>query len=139
MSNIQIAFGFIVLVLSAALIMGSEWFLPQGSTATRWYSVIGLLLLFGGLIFLNFISKNSMSEALSELETKSDAILADPFYVNALKIVNAKSEGNLRHGDDSIQDGVEYLVRNGVDEEEARKNLNIVLGSLIIDRSDLHD
>ena len=81
MSNIQIAFGFIVLVLSAALIMGSEWFLPQGSTATRWYSVIGLLLLFGGLIFLNFISKNSMSEALSELETKSDAILADPFYV----------------------------------------------------------
>jgi len=76
-----------------------------------------------------------MLEVMSELETKSDAILADPLYGEAIKLMNAKSEGKPEYGDDSIQDGVEYLVRNGIDQAEARKNLNIVLGSLIIDRS----
>jgi len=103
MSRILVAFGFVLLALSTALIFDSRWFLPPGSTAGWWCSVIGLLVLFGGLIFLNVMSSNGMLEVMSELETN--------------------------------QDGVEYLVRNGIDQAEARKNLNIVLGSLIIERS----
>ena len=138
MAPILKTLGFKLFVLAAVFIVGSRWFFPPDSTEAWWCSIIGLLSLAGGVISLNITGNNQIHEAFSELATKSDAILADPLYADALKIVNAHSEGKLEHSDDSIQDGVDYLVQNGIDQQEARKNLKIVLGSLIVDRSELH-
>ena len=139
MASILGSLGYMLLALSVALIIGSRWFISPNSTAGWWCSAIGLLVMLGGLISLCVTNDNKLFEALSELSKKSDAILADPLYAYALKIVNAKSEGHSGLNDDAIWDGVDYLVRNGIDEQEARKNLNIVLGSLSVERSNIKD
>lgn len=73
------------------------------------------------------------SKTFSKISSESDSILANPLYADALKVVDANRQGEIGFSEESLEDGIRYLVQNGINEEEARKNLNIVVGARLVD------
>jgi len=126
---------FAFAALAAVLILAPHFLLPIDSLARRWSAGIGLLFMIFAMVFLHLAGEQDMFNAMSCLSSKSDELLKDQLYCEALRIVDAAKNDESAYDDDTLRRGVDFLVSNGIEEKIAEQNLNIVLGSIIIDRS----
>lgn len=115
------------------LFLPQKWHFDLGATAGRCCAVIGLLTMIGGVILPGASMDRESSKTFSKISSESDSILANPLYADALKVVDANRQGEIGFSEESLEDGIRYLVQNGINEEEARKNLNIVVGARLVD------
>ena len=130
------AIGYGTSVIGGCIIAAVELDLIQiGATADRACSLVGVLLLIGGLVYVVSATEPIMINATKILESESDRILRDSRYEEALRLVTEGRELDECVEDSAIAEGVEYLIRNGVEESDATKNLNIVIGSLVLAQS----